>query len=99
MKVSAVRGGGVGGMVVTIRLDSDALDAGAVATLRGLVDACSFADRPPTRRADGVRVELTVEDGSLVSRARFDEHDPPDGAGPLLRWLLDQPNARRSVGR
>ena len=86
-------------MVVTTTLDSAELDAEAATTLRGLVDACSFADRPPTGRADGMRVEVTVDDGEQVSRARFDEHDPPDGAAPLLGWVLDQPVSRRSVGR
>ena len=99
MRVTVVRSGGVAGLLVTTTLDDADMDDAATTTLRELLDACSFADRRPTPVVDGVRVELTVEDGKHRGRVRFDEHDPPDGAGPLLRWMLDQPAAQRSVGR
>jgi hypothetical protein len=46
-----------------------------------------------------VRVELAVDDDGDVTRARFDEHDAPEGVAALLDAVLDSPAARRSVGR
>ena len=99
MRLTAVRAGGVAGMVVTTTLDAARLAEADVAHLRALVDGCSFADRPPTGRADGRRVEVSVADAGGERRVRFDEHDPPAGADALLAWVDEHPAGRRTVGR
>lgn len=99
MRVTVVRGGGVAGMTVTTTLDTADLDEPAGADLRSRVAACTLADRARTSRPDGVRVELRVDDDGTVTRARFDEHDAPEGAADLVGTVLDSPAARRTVGR
>ena len=98
-----MRGGGLAGTVLTVGVDTADLDDDEVASLRARVAAVDVAgqiDRPRERRADDVRVELAVEgDDGDASAVRFDEHDAPDGAADLVRWVLDCPQGVRRLGR
>ncbi len=100
MKVTVVRSGGVAGMVLTVEVDTAELDADAAAQLRGLVDACEFADGPPSTIADGFGYEVAVErDDGSVGRSRFGQGGAPPGAGALASWVIDGPHGRRRAGR
>jgi hypothetical protein len=99
VKVTLVRGGGIAGAVVTVSLDSSALDDAGTDDLRRRIEACSFTDREAGSGADRRRAELTVSDHAGTSVVRFDEGDAPDGVSDLVAWLLDQPAAERSLGR
>lgn len=100
MRVVVVRGGGLAGRVEAVSVDTADLDDDEAGRLRALVAAVGVplpADRPPGGRPDGRRVELGVEPdgGAAAGRVRFDEHDAPDGAADLVRWVLDCPRGRR----
>lgn len=100
MKVTVVRSGGVAGVVLTVDVDAAGLDADATATLHGLVDACTFADGPPSTVADGFAYEVAVEgDDGTVRRARFGQGGAPPGADALAAWVLDSPHGTRRMGR
>lgn len=100
MRVTVVRSGGVAGMVLTVDLDAAELDADAAAALGGLVDACEFADGPPSGAPDAFAYEVTVEgDDGSVRRARFGQGAAPPGADALVAWVLDDPHGHRRLGR
>jgi hypothetical protein len=102
VRVVVVRGGGLAGRADEVSVDSADLDDDAAGRLRALVAAVGQplpADRPPAGRPDGRRVELGVEPGDgdegTAGRVRFDEHDAPDGAADLVRWVLECPHGVR----
>lgn len=99
MKVTVVRGGGLAGGVVEVSVDTADLDDTAAAELRARARAVGvpdLTDRPRRARPDGVRVELALtDDEGAASAVRFDEHDAPDGARDLVRWVLDCPRGVR----
>lgn len=99
MRVVVVRGGGLAGGVDEVSVDTADLDDDEAGRLRALVATLGVplpADRPPGRRPDGRRVELGVDgDDGTAGRVRFDEHDAPDGAADLVRWVLDCPRGVR----
>lgn len=99
MRVTVVRGGGVAGMVVTTTLDSADLDDDAAASLRRLLGASTFADRPPSGRPDATRVEIDVDDDGVAGRVRYDDGDAPEGVAALVSAVLDSPHSRRTIGR
>jgi hypothetical protein len=100
VKVTVVRSGGVAGMVLTVDVDSAALDAEASAQLTGLVDACELADGPPSAVADGFAYEVVVtDDDGVVRRSRFGQGGAPPGVGALVAWVLDGPHGERRMGR
>jgi hypothetical protein len=100
VKVTVVRSGGVAGMVLTVDVDTAALDADASAQLAGLVDACELTDGPPSGVADGFAYEVAVTgDDGVERRARFGQGGAPPGADALVAWVIDGPHGERRMGR
>jgi hypothetical protein len=81
-------------------VDATELHAGAASQLRGPVEACEFADRPPSTIADGFGDEVAVErDDGTVGRSHSGQGGAPPGAGALAAWVIDGPHGHRRAGR
>lgn len=102
MKVTVVRSGGIGGIVLTTVVDTAELDPAATDELESLVSGCGFEDANASAPAgaDAFAYELSVErDDGSVRRARFGQGAAPSGAAPLVAWVTEGPHGRRTLGR
>jgi hypothetical protein len=101
MKVSIVRGGGVGGMATRTLLDSEALPAADAATLSTHVQGAELgqAPAPATRIPDDQSYEISVDDGGNQVAQRYTDSNLPDGARRLVEWVDSRPERSFSLER
>ncbi len=94
MKVSIVRGGGVGGFVTRTELDSEALPADDSRTLAGKVEralACSESSASGERFPDELLYTVEVDDEGGERTLRFSEQTLPEQVRELVAWVDSHP--------
>jgi hypothetical protein len=101
VKVSVVRGGGLGGFSSRTELDAAALPADAAKALEQKARAAAAAsgDAPgPAAHPEDQLVELRVEDGA-PQVLRFRESSLPEPVRALLEWVDSRSETTTSVER
>lgn len=94
MKVSVVRGGGIGGFVTRTELDSQRLSAGDSKALAEQVKralAVSDASAPGERSPDELLYTIAVDDGDGGRTAHFSEQTLPEEVRELIAWIDSRP--------
>jgi Emfourin len=92
MRVSVVRGGGLGGLARTTTADTDRLapadrqELAALVRQAGLLDAPAPAS-PGEPEPDRFTYTVTVEDQGHERRARFSERSLPGEVRNLINWV------------
>jgi hypothetical protein len=101
MKVTIVRGGGVGGMTTRTQLESDALpgaDAQALSShIQGAALQAGSAPGSGTRSPDELLYEISVNDGGNDVTQRFTENTMPEGVRQLVQWVDSRPERTDSI--
>jgi hypothetical protein len=92
MRVSVVRGGGFGGLVRVVTVDSDRLPPEDAQELKALVRGAHLPDQLGGRsqedaQADRFIYEVTAEDEGRVRRVRFLEQSLPPEVRALITWV------------
>jgi hypothetical protein len=87
-----VRGGGFGGLVRLVTVDSDGLAPEDAQEMSALVRGAQLPDQPGGRsqehaQADRFTYEVMVEDGGRVRRVRFLEQSLPPEVRALITWV------------
>src|SRR4051794_11365199 len=98
MKVSVVRGGGLGGFATRTQLDASALPGDAAPTLEQLARAAASVPGAPAAAAhpEDQLVELRIAGGAPL---RFRESALPDPVRRLVEWVDARPETTTSVER
>ncbi len=94
MKVSIVRGGGVGGFVTRTELGSEALSPGDSKTLAELAEralASSEAAASGERLPDELLYTVEVDVGGGQRTLRFSEQTLPEPVRELIAWIDSHP--------
>ncbi len=94
MKVSIVRGGGVGGLVTRTELNSEALPAADSKTLAEKVErALALSDAPASgeRFPDELLYTIAVDDGDGERTLHFREQTLPEQVRQLIAWIDSHP--------
>jgi len=99
MKVTIVRGGGVGGMTTRTQLESDALPAADAQTLSSHVQGAALQTgaAPGTRSPDALLYEISVNDAGNDVTQRFTEDTLPEGVRQLVQWVDSRPERTDSI--
>jgi hypothetical protein len=102
MKVSIVRGGGVGGMATRTLLESAALPEPDAQALSSHVQAAlggGDAPAPAAASPDDLLYEIAVDDaGNQVTR-RYTESSLPEPVRQLVEWVDGRPERSFSLER
>ena len=94
MKVSIVRGGGVGGFVTRTELDSEALPAGDSSTLAEIAKQALASSEAPSsgeRLPDELLYTIEVDDGGEERTLQFSEQTLPEPVRELIEWIDSHP--------
>ncbi len=99
MKVTIVRGGGVGGMTTRTQLESDALPAADAQTLAAHVQGAALqaGAAPGPRSPDALLYEISVNDGGSDVTQRFTEDSLPEGVRQLVQWVDSRPERTDAI--
>jgi hypothetical protein len=92
MRVTVVRGGGFGGLVRVVTVDSDRLPPEDAQELEALVLGAHLLDHPGGRSQEDAQpdrfiYEVTAEDEGRVRRVRFLEQSLPPEVRALITWV------------
>jgi hypothetical protein len=97
MKVSVLRGGGVGGMVTRTELGSEALSPADAEALErrvreaGVLEPPDPSPRGSSSHPDELAYELTVDDGERSRTVRVTEESMPEPVRSLIDWTDSRP--------
>jgi hypothetical protein len=104
VKVTIVRGGGIGGISTRTELDDDGLpddDARRMfADVFGRAKSRARSPEPPGRPApDQTLYEVQLDDGDDEVKARFDDQNLPEEVRHLVEWVDARPERRHRIER
>ena len=94
MKVSVVRGGGVGGFVTRTVLDSEGIPPGDSKTLAEKAQRALATSAVPAsgeRSPDELLYTVAVDDGGAERRLHFRERTLPEPVRELIAWIDSHP--------
>jgi hypothetical protein len=101
MKVTIVRGGGIGGMTTRTTLESGTLPAAEAQALTSRVrGAALHEERPPEsspRTPDDLLYEIAVDDAGHQVAQRFTDAAMPDEVRRLVEWVDARPERADSI--
>lgn len=92
VRVSVVRGGGLGGLVLSSTADTERLSLRDRQKLAVLVERAGLRDAPPAPepgepRPDRFTYAVTVEDEGSTWRATYSEQSLPAEVRDLISWV------------
>jgi hypothetical protein len=102
MKLSVVRGGGLGGFVTHTEIAEEALSAEGAKALRDKVAEARLLKLPPAPAPEkaypeDLHYELTVEDEGRRRTVRMTEASMPDSVRSLIAWADSVPERKERV--
>ena len=102
MKLSVVRGGGIGGFVKTTEVTDDALPAEEAQQLKEKVEQAGvlrMADAPDPKQSvpDELQYEFVVEDEGRLHKVSLSESALTDDLRSLLAWADSSPHKKQRI--
>jgi hypothetical protein len=94
MKVSVLRGGGIGGMLTRTEVGTDALPRGDAEALERCVHEAGLTKAEGgsgPAHPDELSYEITVEEGGRRRTTRVSENEMPEAARKLIEWVDSRP--------
>jgi hypothetical protein len=96
MKVSVLRGGGIGGMLTRTELDSEALPAADAEVFERRIREAHVLDADPPAAArpghpDELAYEIDVDEGERRRTFRASEETTPEPLRALIEWIDSRP--------
>lgn len=94
MKVSILRGGGIGGLLTRTELNSEVLPSGDSRTFADKAQrALALSDAPASgeRFPDELLYTIVVDDGNAARTLRFTEQTLPEPVRELIAWVDARP--------
>lgn len=94
MQIAFERSGGFAAMILSTKVDIDALGVQEAEWVRHLVETANFFQLPShlfsTGEVDRFQYQLTVTDGDRHHTVTIGETAIPESLHPLIDWLLDK---------
>jgi hypothetical protein len=99
MRVSIIRGGGVGGLTTRTDLDDSSLRENDRALFnQRLEDAIETSSSPPRQRLpDELQYEITLDSSKTTKTLRYSETDLPEPVRGLINWVDERPERKTSL--